>query len=1130
MKATVNSHLAFLLRGVTPRLSFSIVAALWLAVSLEPVNLRAQFTAGTVLGTVNDPSGAALPDATITATNLETGLTRTVKTDQAGNYTMVDMPLGRYQVKAEAGGFKTAISGPFTLVVDQKLRSDFVLTVGKLSQVLEVKGVGTTLLQTDQSDINQIVEQNQITGLPLNGRDFFSLLLLSNGVEDTSNDQGGATTNVTFSVNGMRPETNSVTLDGIEMSSIREADVDLRPNIDAISEFKVLTSTFSAEYGHTSGGVISIQSRAGTNEFHGSGFEFLRNDALNAGNFFRFHNPVQPEQTLPKAALKQNQFGGTLGGPLKKNDTFFFADYQGYTLRRINEAYANVPEIPFRAGDFSSLLPGTGVYDPATGGTQLFSDPSRATPSNPQGLNIIPLNRMHPLGYALINAVALPNIDCTNVLPANCPPGNYFIRQPQRINGDEAGLRVDHTFSVKDNLFFRYRWNDSILNTADALARPDGPMPGISMEVGDDNRGIVQGGTHRDRNNNAVLSEVHIFSPKLVNEVRLGFHRYHLDVLAHAFRQNLAAKFGLQGANMDQNSSGLPVLYLNAYTSIGGDDFKPLYFRETSRQFNDNVTYVVGKHSLKTGFEYRPRDENNYYALFPAGAFYFYPYRTSKAFSYTEGHELAEVLLGLPLFSFHGRRFSSADLKDRQYSVFLQDDWKVTDKLTLNLGIRYEYATPFFSPSNEISLFDMAQGKLLLAGKDGVSRYVISPDKNNWAPRVGLAYKLNSKTTLRAGYGVFYDPENAKRDDIKFNPPFYRQYTLFDQWHWDQPAPPFTDPGSFPTGYDIFNTDLNLRTAYSEQYSLAVQRELPWGLLFEAAYVGSQAHKLPYLVNFNQSRLGGVPQPFPTLGVISTTTNVGSSVYHSGQFKLERRFGKRMYFLTSYTWSKSIDNVTSANFDSSVSGGVQNIFNPSQNRAVSDWDVPHRVAVSYVYDVPYGKGQPFGAQANPALRAVLGDWQMTGIFLASSGVPGTVTVGSTIPGGDARPNLIGDPNLSASERSPDHWFNTAAFVANKDSGGNLLPGNAGRNIFRGQGYTNFDLGLSKFFPISERVRLQFRTEFFNLSNTPHFALPVRSMSDPSFGRITHTRNPVNFGSTATSYANRMIQFAMKVDF
>jgi outer membrane receptor protein involved in Fe transport len=1136
-----------------------------LTLSLIPGSVRAQFTTGTILGTITDPSGAAVPEVVVTATNLDTGFTRSTKTDPTGDYFLPTLPLGKYTVKAESPSFKTAVSGPFTLVVDQKLRSDFRLELGTISQVVEVTGVGATLLQTDQPDINQIVEQKQITGLPLNGRDFFSLLLLSNGLQDTSNDQGGATTNVTFAVNGMRPEANSVTLDGIQMSSIRESDVDLRPNIDAISEFKVLTSVFSAEYGHTAGGVISIQSRSGTNEFHGNVFEFLRNDALNSANFFR--NPVDPK----KAPLKQNMFGGTLGGPLQKNKTFFFADYSGYRLGKINEAFAKVPEVPFRNGDFSSLLSatalqdpgpleeidpnlgfpaglydaaiyGTGVYDPETG--LLFRDPSRATTENPQGLNIIPRDRFHPLGWALLNGIALPNLPDNNLL------GNYFIRQPEHYKQDEAGLRVDHTFSPRDNLFVRYRWNDSFLNTADALAQPGGVMPGIGLEVGDDSRGIIQGGTHRDRNNNMVISEVHIFSPNLVNEARAGFHRYRLDVFQHAYGMNLAEKFGLQGVNVGPDFSGLPIIYIDGgYTSIGGDDWKPLFFRETSLQFNDNVTYMRGRHALKTGFEFRPRDENNYYAIFPAGAWWTANIYTSWSggvpfgWYWQGGHALADLLLGTPGYGYHGRRFGSPDLKDRQYSFFLQDDWKVTDRLTLNLGLRYEYATPFFSPSNEMALFDVSQQNLLIAGQDGVSRYIVEPDKNNWAPRIGLAYKLNHGTTLRAGFGVFYDPENAKRDDIKFNPPFYRQYSTdpyldaypndASQFSWSfwSPAPPdFVDPGDFPTGYDTHNISRSLRTGYSEQYSFAVQRELPAGMLFEAAYVGSQAHKLPYVYNLNPNPIKGLSRNNPALGDLSLITGSGNMVYHSGQFKLERRFGKNLFFLTSYTWSKSIDNVSSTNFDSGVSGGVQNIYDPRQNRGVSDWDVPHRLAFSYIYDLPYGKGRRFGAQANPVLRALAGDWQMTGIFLASSGVPGTVTVGSTIPGGDARPDLVGNPNLPASERTPDHWFNADAFVEHLNANGELAAGNAGRNIFRGPRYTNVDLGVGKFFPISERFRLQFRAEFFNLSNTPHFALPVRSMSDPAFGRITHTRNPVNFGSSATSYANRMIQFALKLEF
>src|SRR2546425_7114822 len=412
---------------------------------------HAQVTTGTILGTVTDQSGGVLAGATITATNLDTGVSRAARTDAEGTYLLANMPLGRYDVQAEAAAFKTQRIGPSVLIVDQRLRIDIGLELGAVTETVEITGA-LTLLQTDQPDVNQIVQEKEIKALPLNGRDFFSLLLLSNGVQDTSNDQGGATTNVTFSVNGARPEANSVTLDGVQMSSVRESDVDLRPNVDAISEFKVLTSVFSAEYGHTAGGVISIQTKGGTNALHGSAFEFLRNDALNAANYFR--NPVDPQ----KAPLKQNQFGFTLGGPLRTDRTFFFVDYQGQTVRKVTEAFARVPEEPFRRGDFSSLLPDTVIYDPATGGTQPFPN------------NIIPRDRWDRFGWTLLNMVDLPN------LPAGYPLGNYFVRQNHRIEGHEGGFRVDHTISAADHVFLRFRMNHSHLFTSDAMSRPDGPL------------------------------------------------------------------------------------------------------------------------------------------------------------------------------------------------------------------------------------------------------------------------------------------------------------------------------------------------------------------------------------------------------------------------------------------------------------------------------------------------------------------------------------------------------------------------------------------------------------------------------------------------------------------------------
>jgi hypothetical protein len=350
---------------------------------------------------------------------------------------------------------------------------------------------------------------------------------------------------------------------------------------------------------------------------------------------------------------------------------------------------------------------------------------------------------------------------------------------------------------------------------------------------------------------------------------------------------------------------------------------------------------------------------------------------------------------------------------------------------------------------------------------------------------------------------------------------------VFDGWTFDELPPPFVDPGAFPTGYQTYNIDRGFQRGYSHQYNVAVQREIPGGFLVEAAYVGSQGNNLPFSVNINQARADGTPAPFPDLGNVGVVQALGDSSYHSGQFKVERRFSQGVFVLATYTWSKSIDTLTSP---TRGAGGVQNVFDPQENRGLSDWHVPHRFALSYVWELPYGKDRRWGSSAGPLTQAIFGDWQMTGIFAARSGTPANVTVGSPIPGGDARPNLLHDPNLPGSERTPERWFDTTAFEANRASDGSLLPGNAGRNIIRGPGYVNLDLGLIKFIPIGNEMRLQFRTEIFNLTNTPHFANPVVRMSDPAFGRITHTRNPINFGSTATTYTNRMIQFAVKLEF
>jgi hypothetical protein len=416
----------------------------------------------------------------------------------------------------------------------------------------------------------------------------------------------------------------------------------------------------------------------------------------------------------------------------------------------------------------------------------------------------------------------------------------------------------------------------------------------------------------------------------------------------------------------------------------------------------------------------------------------------------------------------------------------------------------------------------------VVAGRDGVSRYIVNPDRNNVGPRVGAAFVANRKTTIRAGYGRYFDPENAFRDDIKFNPPFYRQYELFDQWMFDELPPPFADPGPLPAGYELNGVDKNLHRGEADHFNVAIQRELPGGFLAEAAYVGSRGRKMPFRVNINDPG-GAQAAPFPKLGPVKVIDDLGTSSYNSGQFKLEKRFSQGVFALASYTWSKSIDTMVS-NLDRNAL--AQSVFlDPKSNRAVSDWDVPHRFSLSFIGEVPYGSGRRYGGNAPALARTVLGGWQVTGIFIARSGMPGTVVVSSNpIAGiGNARPNLVGNPELPASERTPDHWFNTAAFARNI-VGGKTLPGNAGRNVIRGPGYVNLDLGFAKYLPAGSRRRAQFRVEIFNVFNRPQFALPVLVMDDPAFGKITHTRNPTNFGSSATSFASRMIQLGLKLEF
>ncbi len=1033
---------------------------------LASIHTLAQVDTGTIAGSVRDSSGAGVPSATVTFVEISTNATMKTQADASGDYASPPLRPGSYKITAEAAGFKTQTRGTLVLRVQDRLRLDFDMAVGSVSENVVVTAE-TPTIQTDTSSLGEVVSSQQMTQLPLNGRDYIQLATLTTGVVRTSSgtngNTGGSSTGGlnSFVANGTRGTLNNFLLDGIDNNSNDNGGVVLRTNVDAIQEFKLQTNSYSAEFGRSGGAVVNALTKSGSNRYHGGVFEFFRNSALDARDYFE-------DPTQKKASFKQNQFGGTLGGPIIKDKLFWFGDYQATIIRNPLTRVSKVPTPAERAGDFSDPSEPT-IYDPTTG--------------LPFTGNKIPADRIDAISQAFMNLYPNPN------QPAGA--GNNFVISPiEQDRIDQGDGRVDYNASQRDQFFLRY----SMSGRTDV--RP-APLPGLA------NGGDSFTGNGFEDTKGASLGYTRAFTPKTINEFRVGFNYVHIrrgvPPNGTAFPP---ADLQVPGVPNDGRINGLTLFSPSGgYRRVGDPRYAPTILASQERQITDVLTLVRGPHTFKLGGEIRWSQFNISQEAAPRGQFSFSGQFTQNAAG-DGGSSLADMLLGLPILA---RISTIIELGNRQHvpSAFAQDDWKVNRHLTFNLGLRYDYFSPIVEAHNRQSNFDYATGALIQAGQGGASAALVAADKNNFSPRIGFAWTPGTaaNTVIRGAYGIFFSGQEIRTAaplQLAYNLPFFYEPNFVS----DGVTPVITVSQGFPTlnpsqaiNPSVTSVDPHLHTPYYESWNLAVQHSLPAAISLEVAYAGSKGTHLQIVTDQNQDPVPGpgdvqARRPYPQFGPFTAIQNRGNSIYHALQVKAEKHLSHGLYFLSAFTYSKAINDLPEI---CCAQPFPQNSYDLTAERGLADFDQRLRWVFSFDYEVPFGRS---GSQtSNRALNAFLGGWHVGGIYTLASGFPFSALLGfdpsNTGSQGLVRPDQFRNGNLSRGSRTPTEWFDINAFTPPAG----FAFGNAGRNNLIGPGQNVFDGSLRKEFAITESQRLEFRAEFFNAFNRPNFAQPDNFIDD-----------------------------------
>ncbi|MCU0245264.1 MAG: TonB-dependent receptor [Bryobacter sp.] len=1134
-----------------------IALCLFLAAALP---LAAQQGRGSISGTVTDASGAAVPGADVRILNTGTNALTAAVSNEEGYFTAPALPVGSYSVTVEKQGFKKFNRTGITLQVDQRIALTLQLEVGATSEAIEVTGEAE-LVDTGSATVGKVVENRRITELPLNGRNALALVMLTPGVKSQAGptnsgfvDRGTALSAI--SINGGPSSLNSFVLDGGNNNSAFLADVNVNPTVDAVEEFKVQSNTMSAEFGFTAGGVVNIVTKSGTNQFHGAATYFIRNDAFDARRAY----------TASKEVFRYHQYGGTLGGPVKipkvyngTDRTFFFFNYEGWRNQRNRSNIITVPTAEWRNGNYSRLFDATGrlitIYDPNT------------TVANPSGSgfvrtpfagNIIPTNRLDPVSVQYLQFLPLPNQAPSNTFSQ---ANNWIGQVSEKRDMNQYTTKIDHRFSDKNTLFGRYMYYKHFNDNGLA-----GPLPDPNVRARLDNY----------KNYNILLNDTHSFSPVMLNEFRVGVTRQAFPFQAYSFGQNWPEKLGLPASvprdTLPRVDAGLPSIGAFTVGLRGG----------TTWQFFDMVTKITGGHTFKAGIDFRIQQANNFQREVPSGNFSFPAGLTGNPQNQVgTGAQLATFLLGT-VGSASQIRYAGESEAAKSYSLFFQDDWKVTRRFTVNLGLRWDYQQPPFERNGGTSNFNpfLTNPETNLPGRMTYARIdygntFLEPIYTNFGPRVGFAFDVfgRGRTVLRGGYGVFY-PQIMYRDFFGTTAGFANTSTAYISNNSNVPAflfrngyptPPVEPLGSrlgpsFLLSQGVNWDQANEKVPMSQQWTMSLQQQLPGKWLVDVAYSANRAANLAASgYDFNQldpqynslglslqdqvpnpyagrvpGALGGATisrsqslRPFPYYtGVTVRLPKLGSSTYHAMLLSVERRLSNGLAILASYTFAKLISDsaIVPSNFGAVEVGsdnGYQNgKYDRRAERSVDPTDVSNRLVISGIYELPFGKGKRWNS-SNGFGNALIGGWQLNVIATMQGGLPLVVRGANNFLAN--RPNSTGK-SAKLDDPTPERWFDTNAFV----NPPNFTFGNLGRVLpdVRGPGIVNFDLSAIKDTRILENLRLQFRAELFNFLNHTNYGNPNVSFSpgpdglnrSATFGTITSARDP------------RIIQFGLRLIF
>lgn len=1069
--------------------------------------LQSQDPTGVLEGQVVDKSGGSIAGATVSVKNAQTGYSLSHVTDSTGLYRFSPLPIGQYSLHVEALKFSRFTQEPISVLVSQTSRVDIVLDLATVAESVAVAG-DAPHVDTVTNILGKTVSGREVLDLPLNGRNFTQLGLLQNGVAPVSAGVlkigGTLREGQAYSVNGQRPESNNYLLDGSEINNRVDGGYALKVPVDSIVEFRILTHTAPPEYGGYSGSTTSVVMKGGGNKVHGTLYEFFRNDRLDTRNFFS--RSVEP--------LKQNQFGGTVGGPVKKDRLFVFGYYEGFRNRQGFTQSAAVPTEAQKQGDFSGLP--NPLRNNAAGGV-------------PYPGNMIPANLFHPLAQRIIQYYP----------SGNTSPSVHSETVVTQNQNNQAGGRMDFNQSDRDQFFIRYSYSTG--DNVNPISVRGAPVKGFPTM---DNLTA----------NSAVLSNTHVFSPRITNSARVSFFRFEFLFDARLNRTS-PRELGFGYDSASSLGQGPPYFNVAGYSPIGGAQSGPRTSAQNTYEAADSVSWFRGAHSLKFGGGYRRNQVNVFQATVPNGLFIFTPAApTSDAF--------ANLLLGAPQIFFQGLGDFYRGLRNWGATIYAQDEWRATKRLTINLGMRWEAVNPSSEIRNRLNGFvpgvqsvirpDAPLG-VLFPGDPGVGDGIAGNYYKAFMPRVGLAWDPagNGRWAVRAGYGVFYDPfSNGANVGASFAVsavPWVQFVQKAGNVNFQDPyaggASP--QPNTFYRPTTMLAMSPDARPPYAQDWNLSIQRSILKDYVLEIRYVGTKGTRLPRTVEGNPSVYGpgatsgnadrrrihaGCPADGGTCSLATAATLMYglNSSYHAAQFSLSHRYSTGFAFNVSYWYSKSIDylsgmnlNITSAQALAGENDMAQNPFNWNAERGLSLFDARHRFVGSGLWEIPFGRTM------KGAAGAFLGGWQLNGIMSANTGTPFTVydtanvALQATSPPisgyAASRPDLIGDPN-SGGARTVEAWMSRTPFrrLVAATEAGNF--GNAGRNVVQGPGFVNVDVSLLKDFRIAETIRLQFRAEVFNVANHANFGLPIADLASPNFGRIL-----------SASQA-RLTQFGLKLIF